>query len=338
MPAGDFVGTTFYGCQIRSVLGQGAKGIVYKAHQIALDRPVAIKILATDTGVEAIKTITAEARALAKINHPNVCSVYEVGIEADKPFILMEYLEGETLDTRTKRAGKLPPEAILKLSSEILDALAAAHRVKVIHRDLKPSNVFLRPSQVLKLIDFGLAYLGATNTSETGGTPDYMAPEQWKFKAVDGRTDLYALGIIMFKMMTGAGPFRAKTMQDMMKAHLEKPIPILKTHSLRLAQLAAIIEKATQKSPDARYATAAAMKLDVEAMRAGQAPAAASEYGNIVCTWCETEGKPNITSCPSCNHDMASAQVKMEDLLPDEPVPEKKVNFPKGIRKSGRRR
>jgi len=326
------IGQTFHGCTIRRLLGRGAKGVVYEAHQSSLDRSVAVKLLPRGVGDEGIKTLMAEARALAKINAPNVLKVYEVGVEQDTPFIIMEYLEGETLQQRMNRAGKLPVEAVLKLASEVAEGLSAAHRARIIHRDLKPSNVFLRPSQALKIIDFGLAYLAADGR-ESGGTPEFMAPEQWKFAAVDGRTDLYALGLMMFRMLTGRSAFGGTTLQEMANEHLKKRIPLPLTHSPKVSHFFAIIEQLAQKDPAARYPTATIAREDIERLRAGQRPQAAQQYGApIVCDVCDEQNAPNAATCP-CGHDLGSANIKVEELLPDPPAPQKQAKYPKGIKK-----
>jgi eukaryotic-like serine/threonine-protein kinase len=306
------IGQTFRGCTIRKLLGRGAKGLVYLAHQASLDRPVAIKLLPGGSPEERMLALTAEARALARINHPNVLRVLEVGVESGTPFIITEFLEGETLHERLLRDGRLPVDTALKIAGEMADGLAAAHRERIVHRDLKPSNVFLRPSDPLKIIDFGLAARGADRPAEAAGTPEYMAPEQWRGVEVDDRTDLYALGVIMFRMLTGRLPFTGTTLDEMREAHLSQVYAAPPTTSARVARYFAIVENLVQKDPAARIPTAAALRQELDLLRSGKPPRAASQFGPVVtCARCGARSKPVADRC-ACGRDLTG---------PEQPLP-----------------
>ncbi len=328
------------GCKIQSLMGQGALGAVYKAQQLSLDRPVAIKILtATNITSEAIKELLQEGKTLAKMNHPNVVKVIDVGVQGTQPFIVMEHLEGETLQKRLERARRLPFEAVLKLASEIAQGLHAAHQTKIVHRDLKPSNIFLRPSQKLKIIDFGLAHHvagGEKDVQKSGGTPEYMAPEQWNFTAVDGRTDLYALGILIYRMISGKVPFTAARMDEMMQKHLKAPLPLDGfSAEPRAGDLFAVVKVLTSKKPEGRYQSADVVIADLERIAKGQRTRAAEKFGlPRICNVCETVAPPDATICDGCKSSIHMQQVKIEDLLPDEPPPEtKRPMLPRDLRK-----
>jgi serine/threonine-protein kinase len=343
-PRASLVGQTFGGCRVESLLGQGALGAVYRAHQVSLDRAVAIKVLtASSITKEHIKELFNEAKTLAKMNHPNVVKVFDVGVAGNQPYIVMEHLEGETLQKRLDRAVRLPFEAVLKLATEIATGLHAAHQVGIVHRDLKPSNVFLRPSQKLKLIDFGLAHHVAgekEGVQQSGGTPEYMAPEQWTFKTVDGRTDLYALGILIFRMISGKVPFTATSLDVMMHKHLKEPLPSEGFSSdSRAADLYPIVKMLTLKEPDRRYANAEALLRDLAKLSKGEKPGAAAKYAAPkLCPVCETANAPSAETCTGCNSSLTHMNVDIDSLLPPEEPPKKQKRISTAINPRNLRR
>src|SRR5688572_23236918 len=221
--------------EVLAPLGAGAMGEVYYARDPELDRPVAIKVLTTSraTGLQ-LERFQREARAVARITHPHICTVYDVGQLDGVPFLVMELLEGETLAARLEH-GPLPLDRALGFAGQIAGALDAAHRKGVIHRDLKPSNVMLTAGGV-KLLDFGLAKLndiesesalaGSTESlllTEHGtvlGTVPYMAPEQIEARETDARTDIFALGVILYEMASGRPPFEGRSAASVMAAIL----------------------------------------------------------------------------------------------------------------------
>jgi serine/threonine-protein kinase len=222
--------------RIERKIGEGGMGVVYAARDERLDRTVALKTIRGDTDDTARKRIWREARAAAGISHPNICQLYEVDETDDGIVLAMELLAGEPLGARLAR-GPLSPADSSALSLQVLDALAALHSAGLIHRDLKPSNLFLTPHGV-KLLDFGLARpisrsLGAdtgTLLTEVGaivGTPNYMAPEQVRGEALDGRADLFSMAAILFEMLSGKMAFGGPTMIDVLHAVLHEQPPAL---------------------------------------------------------------------------------------------------------------
>ena len=217
-------------------LGRGGMGEVFLARDRTLGREVAIKFLAAEPGDRSWKRLLREAQSAAGLDHPNICAVHEVGEAADgRGFIVMQFVEGETLAARLAR-GPLPVREALALCAQVADALAAAHRHGVVHRDLKPQNVILTPSGRPKLVDFGLATMrllpvdasASTHSVDTlagglKGTPAYMSPEQVQQQAVDGRSDLFALGAVLFECLTGTRAFRGEhgwdTLAQILHAH-----------------------------------------------------------------------------------------------------------------------
>lgn len=262
--------------RIVSKLGEGGMGVVYAAHDEQLDRPVAIKMIRDgQAGARGRERFWREARSAARVNHPNVCQLYEIGEEQGALFIAMELLEGESLATRLQR-GPLALSEATQTALSMLAALEALHRRGLIHRDLKPSNVFLTPHAV-KLLDFGLARSvggpppGAeTGITETGltqpgtvlGTPRYIAPEQILGHGADHRADLFAAGVIIFEMLTGKPAFDGDTMVQVMHAVVHDQPPAL-VGSAAIAAVDRIIHRALAKRPEERYASADAMAQDL---------------------------------------------------------------------------
>ncbi|HSD65639.1 MAG TPA: protein kinase, partial [Vicinamibacteria bacterium] len=256
-------------------LGRGGMGVVYEAHDEQLGRTLAVKTLAGLADETARKRFWREARAAASVNHPNICPLYEVGEEGGLPFIAMELLEGAPLSQRLE-GGPLTSTQAIEIAVPILDALAVVHERGLVHRDLKPSNVFLTPHG-LRLVDFGLArpvsaegtdaVATETNLTRTGmivGTPRYMAPEQVRGEALDGRTDLFAVGAILFEMLAGRPAFAGRTAVEVLHATLYEQPPAL-SGSPAVAAIDRVIRKSLAKAPRDRYPTAAAMGDDLRA-------------------------------------------------------------------------
>jgi serine/threonine protein kinase/tetratricopeptide (TPR) repeat protein len=263
---------------ITGKLGEGGMGIVYVARDERLKRAVALKMMSSLTGDEAArKRFWREARAAASINHPNVCQLYEIGEDDGELFIAMELLEGEALAARLER-GALSVSETLPIGLGILAALSALHARGIIHRDLKPSNVFLTPHGV-KLLDFGLARtsdselaLSAGSVTELTrpgmvvGTPRYMAPEQMTGEALDGRSDLFAAGAILFEMLAGQPAFAGRNVVEVLHATLHEQPPAL-TGSPAVAAADRVIRRALAKRPSERPASADAMADELRAVR-----------------------------------------------------------------------
>lgn len=254
-------------------IGSGGMGVVYKAKDNQLGRFVALKFLpkelAQDT--EALARFKREARTASALDHPNICTVYEIGEHEGQPFIAMQYLEGETL---IKRVGSTPLDGnlVLNLAAEITDALDAAHARGIIHRDIKPANIFVTKRDHAMVLDFGLARSSAdtflTSPQNAMGTATYMSPEQIRGGQVDGRTDLFALGAVMYYMATGREAFAGKNVATVFGAIMNSdPAAPSQLNQTLPAGLEPIITKALAKDMKARYQTAAEMYDDLEKLR-----------------------------------------------------------------------
>ncbi len=258
---------------IEEELGRGGMGTVYRARHIALDRPVALKALRSQHSRRwvSLQRFEREARALAKLSHPNVVSVTDYGIDQGAPFLVMELLEGESLHERLGRGRLERPEA-LRFALELLEGLAFAHERGLVHRDIKPANVFVERmttgAERIKLLDFGLAKflesssdVEVTRSGELWGTPAYMAPEQITAEGVDARTDVYAAGHVVFEMLVGQRAFQGSEGQ-MLQQHMVAALPSL---AKALPQGAAsppldrLLARATAKEPDHRFRDAGQM-------------------------------------------------------------------------------
>jgi serine/threonine protein kinase len=280
-------GKTVSHYRIGGKLGQGGMGVVYRAKDLKLGREVALKFLSAEitSDAAAISRFEQEARAAAAINHPNICTVYEIGEDGSLPYIAMELLEGETI--KQKIHGKpLPLDAVLDWVIQVTDALAAAHERGIVHRDLKPANLFITCGAHAKVLDFGLAKLSAvkaaaaTNSSESTmtavqtlaghimGTPAYMSPEQARGEQLDARTDLFSLGAVIYEMATGKLPFQGTTTATMVASLLrDSPDAPLMVNPSLPAELGRIIGKALEKDRGARYQNAADLRADLKRLR-----------------------------------------------------------------------
>jgi predicted Ser/Thr protein kinase/dienelactone hydrolase len=263
---------------VTSKLGAGGMGVVYRARDERLGRDVAIKVvrpglLAND---EARTRFRLEALALGKLNHPNIAAVYDVGFEGGSDYLVMEFVTGQTLRERLA-AGPLPVKEILSLGSEIADALEGAHEQGVVHRDVKPANIMVTAKGRAKILDFGLARLvGATNgnditmpVAETGGivgTPLYMSPEQAVGKPIDGRTDLWSLGVVLYEALAGKAPFRGDSGLAILRSITQDaPDPLRIARADIPVDAERIVSRALEKNADARYQSAAEMSRELSA-------------------------------------------------------------------------
>jgi serine/threonine-protein kinase len=272
------VGKTILHYRISKEIGKGGMGVVYKAEDTKLHRTVAIKALSADlVGDEKARTrFLREARAASAIDHPNICTVYEVNEVDDVLFFVMQYVDGKTLK-KFVGGRALPLDQALEFSLEIVDALAEAHRRNVIHRDIKSSNIMLNERNQLKVLDFGLAKLikpaGSAASEHTAeltalgspfGTASYMSPEQARGEPADARSDIFSLGIVMYEMLTGRLPFKGKTSVDVMHSVMhDEPAPLGESAPPRLQQ---IVSKALAKNPSARYQSSEVLLEDLRAL------------------------------------------------------------------------
>ena len=241
-------------------LGGGGMGAVYRAMDTVLEREVALKILAADVD-DPEKRFRAEAIAIARLSHPGLASVYELFEHDGRWIMVMELVRGETVEQIADRVGPLPPKRAAELCMQALTALAHAHRAGVVHRDLKPSNLMITGTGGLKIMDFGIALVAGaerlTNDGYMMGTPAYMAPEQVSGREVDGRADLYAMGVVFYRLVTGRLPFKGDTPYEMAQAHLkDEPIPVDLIKPDTPLWVKYILDLALAKSPDQRFQSA----------------------------------------------------------------------------------
>ncbi len=247
-------------------VAEGGTAVVYRAEDTALDRVVALKLLVPHLlgNPDGLRRFEREAKAAAALDHPNICPVYDVGAENGRPFIAMAYVEGKTLAERLQ-GGPLAIDEAIDIASQVCRGLAAAHSKQIVHRDIKPANLIITETtgaeRLVRILDFGIARLSAKSdmTAEglTVGTVSYMAPEQIEQSSVDGRADLWALGVVLYRMITGALPFQGETTRDIIAAIAgADPKPLSSIRDRLPPALGALLEKALQKDPDRRFQTA----------------------------------------------------------------------------------
>jgi Tol biopolymer transport system component len=266
-------------------LGAGGMGVIYRAEDLTLGREVALKFLPEDLADDriALERLEREARAIAAINHQNICTLYEIGDHEGRRFLAMELLEGESLD-RKIRCKPLGLSELLRVAIQVANGLQAAHARGIIHRDIKPANIFVTSSGETKILDFGLAKpvraahaaaapddatatLRASSLTDPGnaiGTPNYMSPEQAGGEDLDSRTDLFSLGVILYEMVTGRQPFRGKTAGAVMGAIMHAPAPPIEPKADVPPEMERIIQKALEKDRETRYQSAADLRADLQ--------------------------------------------------------------------------
>jgi serine/threonine-protein kinase len=282
--AGSIVGKQIGRYQVLSGIGRGGMGEVFLAQDTSLGRKVALKLLRRDftRNEERLRRFRQEARAASALNHPNILTIHEIGQEDSLHFMATEYVEGETLRQHIGRA-RMPLGQTLDVAVQVASALAAAHQAGIIHRDVKPENIMLRTDGYVKVLDFGLAKLAQPKTVETAaptlpkvetepgvimGTVSYMSPEQARGLAVDARTDIWSLGVMIYEMAAGRQPFEGETSSDVMSLILQKEPPPLAYSSPEVpGELERIVTKALRKDKEERYQTIKDLLIDLRNLR-----------------------------------------------------------------------
>jgi serine/threonine-protein kinase len=287
-PADPLIGQTIDGrYQIEKKLGEGGMGVVYKAKHVMLQKDLAVKVLRADVSKdqEIIARFRQEAQSASGIGSQHIIDISDFGtLDDGSTYFIMEFLDGKELTKVIEQEQPIPPERVAHVGMQLCDALGAAHDRGIVHRDMKPDNVFLvergGDPDFVKVLDFGIAKVGGassklTKAGQVFGTPHYMSPEQCSGQGVDHRTDIYAIGIILYEMACGRVPFDADNLMGILTKHIyEQPIP---PHDLPPpvdvpAGLEAVILKCLAKSVDQRYQTMAEVKADLQAFVAGQTP------------------------------------------------------------------
>ncbi|MFH1435327.1 MAG: serine/threonine-protein kinase [Pseudomonadota bacterium] len=279
-----FIGKNIEKYKVISKLGEGGMGVVYEAEHIHIGKKVALKILREDytQKQDVVERFKQEARSASIIGHPNIIDVTDFGYTYDgRVFFVMEHLEGEDMATVLENNRILPFKRVVKIIKQVCEALDAAHKKRIVHRDMKPENIFIQHAgtdkETVKILDFGIAKMSVldsegrklTKTGVVFGTPEYMSPEQAAGKPVDHRIDIYAVGVILYEMLTGSVPFTGDTFMSILSKHIFESVPPLRERNPNLdipEPLERIIYKCLEKEADNRFQDAVALAKAIESM------------------------------------------------------------------------
>jgi serine/threonine protein kinase len=266
----DLTGKQLSNYKVIGMLGKGGMATVYKAHELSLNRVVALKVLSDQLSEDKdyIKRFEREAQAAAQLNHPNIVQVYAIGEEKGVHYFAMEYIKGKSLAEIMKEEGVMAPEKAVAIIKQAADALGEAHGVGLVHRDIKPSNIMIDAAGRPKVTDFGIAYISTAQTKLTRegsiiGTPEYLSPEQCEGKIVDGRSDIYSLGVTLYELLTGKTPYEADTPVSMLMKIVKGDFPPISEIKPDVPPaIRKIVEKMMQTDPNKRYGSMAEVIKD----------------------------------------------------------------------------
>jgi len=283
------LGTTLSGrYRLEARIGSGGMSTVYRASDQTLQRQVAIKLMNREVSSDSdqLERFRREARAVAQLSHPHIVGVIDAGEDDGRPYIVFEYVEGETLKERIRRQGRLPVGEAVAYAIEIARALGAAHARHIVHRDVKPQNVLIDEEGSAKVTDFGIARTldeeGLTVDGRVLGTTDYVSPEQALGQPVTGQSDLYSLGVVLFEMLTGEVPFKGENQVAVAMKHVRELLPDVQSKRPEVsAALAAVVDTATAKRKEDRYADDAELISDLEDVLAIETARAGSATGEM---------------------------------------------------------
>ncbi|MGH2870108.1 MAG: protein kinase domain-containing protein, partial [Solirubrobacteraceae bacterium] len=283
------LGTSLNGrYRLEARVGAGGMSTVYRAFDETLQRPVAVKLMNREVASDSdqLERFRREARAVAQLSHPHIVGVIDAGEDDGRPYIVLEYVEGETLKDRIRRLGRLPIAEAVAYAIEIARALGAAHSRHIVHRDVKPQNVLIDEEGSAKVTDFGIARTleedGLTADGRVLGTTDYVSPEQALGQHVSGQSDLYSLGVVLYEMLTGEVPFKGENQVAVAMKHVREELPDVQFKRPEVsAALAAVVETATAKHEDDRYADDAEMIADLEDALAIETARSGSATGEV---------------------------------------------------------
>ena len=321
--------------QIRRELGKGAMGIVYEGHDPMIDRVVALKTIRAENlqgedAQEQLARFRREAQAAGRLTHPNIVGIYDFGEDAGTYYIAMEFVKGRELQSYLEASERFAMHDIVRLMGQLLEALQYSHKHGVVHRDIKPSNIIILADGTAKVADFGIARLESSNLTQAGmvlGTPSYMSPEQFMGQTVDGRSDLFSAGVILYQLLTGEKPFTGSLTTIMHKVLQEEPLPPSKLNVQVPRAFDAVIRKALAKRPDERYQTAGEF-LDAIRQAAVATAAGATEPTLINLDATLAPGQATVVQKPVPAAAADRTQRTEKIAAPPPPAPPRKAQVP----------
>ncbi|MGE0862308.1 MAG: protein kinase [Vicinamibacterales bacterium] len=334
------IGETISHYRVLSRLGAGGMGVVYEAEDTRLGRKVAIKFLPDEANAdaEAVQRFLREARVISSLNHPHICTLYDIGQHADRQFMVMELLDGQSLKDRIAK-GAMPFEDVLELGAQMADALDAAHAQGIVHRDIKPANLFITRRGTLKVLDFGVAKLskagrdhdhldatiGATDQlttiGTTIGTVSYMSPEQARGHEIDARSDVFSAGVVLYEMATGRLPFPGSTVATIFEGLLtKKAMPPSAIQAGLSPEFDRIIDKALEKDRETRYQGAAELRADLKRLkRAADSGATAIASATVVAAAAAHPAPVDLPASTVSAAALADAEASAKVISPTTP-------------------